>query len=804
MMGSVNDVWSGFRILSRSPGPAFLAVTILAVGIGLTTVMFSIVYGLVLRGLPIEHAEELVHLQTSRVEQGVGSQPATLPQFLDWRAEQRSFRELHAFRTHGVYFSGDGLPERLLAAQITPGAFAHLGMQPALGRGFTAEDARLGAEPVALLSHDVWQRRFGGDRGILGRSVRVNGEPVTVVGVMPEGFQFPERQEIWFPLTLDAGDTTRAEARPELHVFGRLREGVGIGRARADLAAISARLAEQHPEAEAGLGVVAQPYREHFIDQEDVSLGWTSLGAVSFVLLIACFNVANLLLARASRRSRELAMRTVLGADRWRMARQVLGESLALAVVAAVAGIGLAAVLIERFNVAVADRDWPFWFEVRLDAPAAVFVLGCTVLVSLLSGAIPAWRSSRLDVGAVLKDEARGSRRGRVSRTLVIAEVALSCTLLVGAGLMVRTLVNLASLEFAFDVDRLFAGRISLLPEKYADDELLGRTWGEIERRVAALPEVEAAAIADSVPAAEWASLNRYAVDLEMPASAEEQRTARRVRVSPAFFAALDVEPIAGRTLTARDREGSPPVAVVSRSFARRHWPSESAVGRTVRFGSAEEDGGWREIVGVVPDLNAGGPRDQIPAAVYLPLDQSMTRGGVLLARVRGDVEAAVLPIRNAVVAVDPDLPIFFAGSLRHKISQQLFFYRMVGTIFTVMAIVALLLAVTGVFGLLSFSVAQRTGEMGVRMALGASAREVLLLVVGGGLRQVAVGLGIGFALALVVTRLIESQLVGVEPYDLPTFVAVGLALLGTALAAVLFPALRASRVDPMVALRLE
>jgi putative ABC transport system permease protein len=804
MSGSLNDVRSGFRILIRSPGPALLAVAILAIGIGLTTAMFSIVYGLVLRGLPIEGAEELVHVQASRVEQGVGSRPATLPQFLDWRAEQSSFRELHAFRGEAVTFSGDGLPERLAAARITPGTFAHLGIEPAHGRSFSVEDARSGAPPVALLGHDVWQRRFGGDRGILGRTVRIDGEPVTVVGVMPEGFQFPERQEVWFPLDLEPGVAPRGEAPADLHVFGRLRDGVGIDGARADLTAVSRQLAEQHPEAEAGLGISMQPYRDYFVDSEDVSLGWISLGAVGFVLLIACFNVANLLLARASRRARELAVRSVVGADRWRVARQVLGESLALALIASVVGVGLAMLLIERFNRAVAGRDWPFWFDVRLDTPAVLFVAGLTILVSLLAGSLPAWRSSRLSVGAVLKDEARGSRRGRVSTALVVAEVALSCTLLVAAGLMVRTLVNLSRLDFAFEVDRLFAGRITLIAEDDPESNLLGRTWEAIEGRVEALAEVEAAAIADSVPAAEWASMSRYAVDLQMPASEQDQRSARRVRVSPSFFATLDVEPLAGRALTARDRAGTAPVAVVNRSFADRHWPDGSAIGKTVRFGAADDEEPWRQIVGVVPDLNAGGPRDQGPAAVYLPLAQSMTRSGVLLARVRGDVEAAVPTIRRAVAAVDADLPIFFAGPLRHKIAQQLFFYRMVGTIFTIMAAVALLLAVSGLYGLLSFSVSERTSELGVRMALGATAREVLFLVVGSGLRKVLIGLAVGFVLAIGVTSLIESQLVGVEPYDVPTFLLVGLALLATGLLAALLPALRASRVVPMDALRLE
>lgn len=802
MTGTLDDVRSGFRILVRSPGPATLAIAILAIGIGLTTAMFSIVYGLVLRGLPIERAEELVHLQASRRDQGIASQPVTLPQFLDWRDEQTSFRELHAFRTEAVYLSGDGLPERLTAARITPGAFRHLGIEPTDGRELVVTDATIGAEPVALLGHDLWQRRFGGDDGIVGRSVRVNGETVSVVGIMPAGFQFPERQEIWFPLTLQVGDTPRNQASAELHVFGRLREGIGIGRARADLGTISARLAEQYPDAETGLGVSAQRYRDYFTDQEDVSLGWLSLGAVCFVLLIACFNVANLLLARTSRRAREMALRSVVGADRWRVARQVLGESLALALVAAVAGIGLAIVLIDRFNLAVADRDWPFWFDVRLDAPVVAFVVACTVLVSVLAGSLPAWRSSRLDIGSVLKEESHGSRRGRVSTALVIAEVALSCTLLVGAGLMVRTLVNLATLDFAFDVDRLFAGRITLLAERYPDPDLLGETWEDLERRIAALPEVEAAAIADSVPAAEWASMSRYAVDLEMPASVQEQRSVRRVRVSPGFFATLGVEPIAGRTFAAHDRSGSPPVAVVNRSFAERHWAGVSAVGKTVRFGSAEDEEPWREVIGVVPDLNAGGPRDQGPEAVYLPLHQSMTRSGVLLASVRGDVDAAILPIRKAVAAVDPDLPIYFAGNLRHKISQQLFFYRMVGTIFTVMAVVALLLAISGLYGLLSFSVSERTSELGVRMALGASARDILLLIVRGGLRKVLVGLVVGFVLALAVTRLLESQLVGVDPYDVPTFLLVGVTLLATGLAAAYMPALQASRVAPMDALR--
>lgn len=805
MQGMLVDIRSGFRILTRSPGPALLAILILSIGIGLTTAMFSIVYGIILRGLPIENADELLHIEAQRLDQGIDAQQVTLPEFLYWRQHQKSFLELHAFRAEAVSFSGDGLPERLIGAEITPGAFSQLGIKLAYGRAFTEADAEAGAEPVALIGSGFWHRHFGGDLGVLGKTARINGHPVRIVGIMPEGFQFPALQEIWLPLTLEMGSKTPGQGNPDLHVFGRLRRGVGIEQARADLETISSRMAAQYPETEAGLGVSVRPYGDYFIDQDDISLSWTSLGAVSFVLLIACFNVANLLLARSSRRARELAVRSVLGASRWRMARQVLGESFALSLVGAAAGTGLAFLLIDQFNLAVADQNWPFWFDVRMDWPAVVFVVGCTLLVSALAGAIPAWRSSRLQVGAVLKDESHGSRRGRVSTGLVIAEVALSFTLLIGAGLMVRTLVNLGNLHFSFPTAKLFAGRITLTSDEYPETDTLNRTWEAIERRVEALPEVAQVTIADRAPAAEWAPMTRYAIDPGTSDQPEDRPWARKALVDVGFFKTLGVEAVAGRTFTAHDRGGSLPVAVVNRSFAASSWPDASAVGKQVRIDPVRGGTGtWYTVVGVVPDVNAGGPRDQRPAAIYLPLRQSTTRSAVLLARVRGDVDAAILPIRNAVAEVDPDLPIDFAGNLQQKISQQLFFYRIVATIFGAMAAVALLLAVTGLYGLLSFSVNQRTSELGIRMAIGASAREVLLLVVRTGLRQVLVGLFIGLGLALLVTRLLQSQLVGVNPYDLTTFLLVGLALVCTGIAAVLIPALKASRLDPMKALHYE
>ena len=804
MHGWLSDLRSGIRILTRSPGPATLGILVLALGIGLSAAMFSIVYGVVLRGLPIENSEQLMHLEATQVSQGGRPQLASLPQFLDWREQQASFAEMHAFRFEGVFVSGEGHPERLEGARITPGAFGHLGMAPVKGREFLSEDAELGAESVVILGYRVWRDRFSLDENVLGRTLRIDGHPATVVGVMADGFQFPNREEIWRPLTLDREGVARAEAPANLHVFGRLKDGADLATAQTDLASVQHRLGQAYPEAEGDLGVRITPYGRYFIGEEEISLSWTSLGAVSFVLLIACFNVANLLLARASGRSRELAMRAVLGAGRWRIIRQGLSESLVLSGIATLLGLGIASFLIQRFNTAVAGQEWPFWLDIGLDAQALVFVLFCTVTSACISGFIPAWRSSRLNIWGVLKDQSRGSRRSRLSQSLVIAEVALSCTLLVGAILMVRTLVNLATVDFQFDTENIYAGRVTLLSSNYPGWDELGTAWTEIERQLEEVSQVASAAVTDHAPGFEWASMKRYAVDGEVFDRIQAQPAARQVRVSPGFFETLGVGPLAGRLFKLGDRRETEPVVVVNRSFVQRHWPDGQAVGKTLRLGAASSNEPWRTVVGVVPDLHAGGPSDQNPVAFYIPMEQSMTRSAVLLVKTRVPGSEAVLPIRDAMAAFNSDIPVYFGGDLETKIGEQLFFYRMVGSIFGFMAFTALLLAATGLYGLLSFSVTQRLSELGVRVALGADTRQILSLIVRQGLKQVAWGLLLGLGLALVVARLLEHQLFGVSPFDPVTFLVVAIILLLVGFAAAFVPALRAGRVDPVVALRNE
>jgi len=377
MHGWLSDLRSGLRILTRSPGPAALGILVLALGIGLSTAMFSIVYGVVLRGLPIEDSEELMHLQTTLLGRGGQGQRVSLPQFLDWREQQASFDELHAFSFGGVFISGEGHAERLEGARITPGAFGHLGLTPVRGREFLPEDSELGAAPVVILGHRVWRDRFSLDEGVLGSTVRIDGQPATVVGVMAEGFQFPNREEIWRPLELGLGAAPRPEALPLLHAFGTLTAGTHLLTAQADPDTVEHRLGPTYPEAEGDRGVRLTPYGRFFVGEEEISVSWTTLGAVGFVLLIACFNVANLLLARASRRSRELAMRAVLGAGRGRIVRQGLSEALVLSAFATLVGLGMALFLIQRFNAAVADQSWPFWLDVGIDGQALVLVLVC-------------------------------------------------------------------------------------------------------------------------------------------------------------------------------------------------------------------------------------------------------------------------------------------------------------------------------------------------------------------------------------------------------------------------------------------
>jgi putative ABC transport system permease protein len=804
----ITDVRYALRGLLKSPGVAAIAVGVLALGIGLTTLMFSIVYGVIHRPLPFEDGERILAVTRADPSRGIPAMATSVHDFLDYRERQRSFEDLAAYSNRTVSVTIGERPERFAGGYLTGNAFEIVRVQPVLGRALSEEDAQPGAPLTLLLGHRAWVEQFGSDPDVVGRTVRVDGEPATVIGVMPEGFRFPETQDVWLPARLDAFADPRGEGL-RYNVFGKLREGVSREEASADLAAVASALASEYPEANAGVVAFVEPFTEGFLGRDEKNVFYVMLATVGLVLLIACANVANLLLARAAVRTREVAIRVSLGAGRARVVFQMIAESLILAATGAILGMGLARIGLDLFARAIADTNPPFWFAFELDAPILVFVLAITLLAALVSGTIPAVRASRADLNGVLKDESRGStglHMGRLTRGLVVAEVAMSLALLVAAGMQVRSVVALNRMALPYPADDVFTAAITLPLERFADAELRLRFWADIEEAVAALPGVRSAAVVSELPGVGTGSGplqiegTAYATDRDLPSG-------RVARVSHRFFETFEVRALQGRLLTAADASDAPPVAVVTESFARSHFPGADALGRRVRIGGLDSENPWLEIVGVVPDAGLDRPGGTFGTAVggfYLPIAQSPVQLGSLVVRTQGSPLAITASVREAVAAADPDVPIFAVDTLRARIDDGLWFYAVFGGLFAVFGGAALFMASVGLYGVMAFSVSRRTHEMGIRMALGAQGGQVRALVLRQGMTQIALGMVLGTGLALLVARGLRGIILGAQTWDPATYAVVFTILGLTGLLASAVPAARATRVDPVTALRAD
>ncbi len=807
MSAWVTELRYAARGLRNSPGVAALAVLALALGLGLTTTMFSIVEGAILRGLPFEGAGRIMHLERNNLSEGIESMEVPLHDYLDWREQQRSFEALAAFHEGTVNLSGTERAERYDGAFITANGLETLGVRPTLGRLFREDEDEPEAGPVLLLSDHVWRDRFDADTAVLGRVLRVNGEQATVIGVMPPGFRFPTAQDVWLPLRMDPAKLARGEGT-SLEVFGRLRDGVSRDRAAAEMQTIARRLAEAYPETNEGVGAVVKPFTDEYIGEEPRAMLWTMLGAVFLVLLIACANVANLLLARAATRQRELAIRSAIGASRLQVIGKLLAEALVLAGAGAALGLALAWVGIRAFNAAVAPSSPPFWIDIGLHPQVLLFVLAVTLASALLSGIVPALQATGARLNEVLKDESRGSsglRVGRLSRVLVTAEIALSVGLLVGTGLMIKSVTNLAGVEYGFETESVFSARMGLFEADYPDAESRGRYYERLLPRLRELPGVEAATIATSLPGV-WSGGTTFEVEGRSYERPQDHPNARWVAIAPGYFEAFDVRPLRGRRFDLRDAREAAAVAIVNRSFVARHFPGEDPLGKRIRQGGSEDEEPWRTIVGVVPDMHLQGvqnPEDD-PSGMYVPLAQADPRFTYVALRSGGDAMTLANPARAAVAAVDPDIPLYWVQSVQAAIDETTWYYRVFGTLFAVFGAVALFLASVGLYGVMSASVGSRTVEMGIRMALGAKGKDVVRLVLRQGLVQIAIGLAVGVGLAFLLARGLDILLYRVGAWDPATFLLIAAVIVATGLLASWIPALRATRVEPMTALRYE
>jgi predicted permease len=768
-----------------------------------------VVNGCLFKGLPFPDAGQVVALVATNPAQNQPRQPISVQDLAIWEARQSSFSKIGAFGITPLNLSTEeGRPERFSTGQLTIGAFETLGVQPILGRGFRAGDDRPGADPVILQSYEIWRDRYGSDSSIVGRTIRANGVQRTVIGVMPEKFAFPIREQLWIPLTVEPLAKPRGQG-PNHQVIARLRAGVALSEARAQAAAIAAQIEQEFPATNRGIGADVMPYAKTVLGPEVYGLLYTMLGAGLGVLLIACVNVSNLLVARASLRRREVAVRMALGAGRYRVVRQHLTEVLVLATIGGGIGILLSVAGMRWFNQALSVNPPPFWITFDLDHRVLLFVVALIVLASLFAGALPALHAARVSAGTALKDEGRSAtsaRLGTFSSGLVVAELALSCGLLIAAGLMIKSVVQLKTLPMPFAIDNVLTARVDLPGGSYPDSEASIRFFEQLLPRLREVPGVESATLSDGLPAAGNGVIS-VQIEGKAYAQASDYPLAREGIVTAGYFETFQTPIVAGREFTPLDTGSSQPVAIVNEAFARLHFPGVHPIGRQfrrIRPGTTEP---WLTIVGVVPDLlmQGIGNNNASPVGYYIPISQSDVANGVRIAvRTRGEPTAVAPLLRRAVSALDPDLAIYDIRSMQWVIDRQTWFYTVFGTFFMTFGVCALLLAAAGLYGVMSFAVTQRTREMGVRSALGARGTQLVFLIMRKSVVQLALGLALGLLLALAASGALQPVLYRVHPRDGIVFAAVVVTLALASLLATFLPAWRVTRIDPVAALATE
>jgi predicted permease len=804
----LNDIRSGVRMLIKYPTLSTVAILTLGIGLGLSTTVFCVVNGGLFKGLPFPDAGRIVSLVGTNPGQNEPRLSISAPDLAIWQERQTSFERLGPYSFAPVNLSTEeGRPERWGGAQLSVDAFNVIGVQPILGRGFREADSRPGAEPVMLLGYDVWRDRYAASESIIGKTIRANGIQRTVIGIMPEKFAFPIRESIWMPLILDPVPPARGKG-PSYLVIAKLKPGVSLSQAKAQASTIASQLAAEFPETNRGIGADVMPYAKTVLGAEIYALLFTMLGAGIGVLLIACVNVSNLLVARASLRRREVAVRMALGAGHIRVIRQHLTEVLVLATAGGAIGVVLSIFGMRWFTSAMTEPP-PFWITFDLDYRVLLFVLGVIVLASLFAGTLPAMHAARVTAGSALKDDSRSStsaRLGKFSSVLVVAELAVSCGLLIAAGLMIKSVTQLKYVQMPFAVDNILTARVDLPRSNYPDPPASIRFFEQLLPKLQSVSGVEAATLSDGLPAT-----GNGSIPVMIEGKAYPQRSdyplAREGIVTAGYFETFQTKVLNGREFTPADVATSQPVAIINQSFARTHFPNLDPVGRQMKRVREGRDEPWLTIVGVVPDLlmQGIGNNNASPVGYYIPIPQSDVANGVRLAvRVQGDPASVTSLVRSAVASLDADLALYEINPLRRVIDQRTWFYTVFGTFFTAFGICALCLAATGLYGVMSFAVTQRTREMGLRSALGAQGTQLIGLVMRKVVWQLAAGLVLGLGLALVASGGLQPVLYHVDPRDAGVFAAVIATLAVASLLASFLPARRVTKIDPALALTVE
>ena len=802
----LRDIRYAVRSLVLDRGISTIVILCLALGIGVNATLFSVVDGVLIQSLPFAEPDRLLVLQETSERRGIRDAGVAYPTLRDWQERSTMFASMAATSGSSIALSDGAEAERFAGALVTWTMFPILGVNPVMGRHLRAEDDRPGAEPVVILSHEVWQRRYQSDPQIIGRRVTVNGKPHTVVAVMPIGFSFPENQKVWIPLGPTA-ETNPRTAR-NLFAFGRLKPGVTVAQARAEMVSMAATLETQYPVTNEGWSAITRPLSDEFIPDDVRLVLLTMMGAVTIVLLIACANVANLMLARASGRQREFCVRAALGAGRAKLIKQLLTECVLLGLASAPLGLAIAYLGVWLLDNAVPPGMVPYYIHWEISPRVITYTLGVSALTGLVFGLAPALQAGRLNLQEALRDGARGSgqsgRRARLRNGLVVLEVALSLVLLVGASLFVRSFLNLQSASPGFDTAPLLTARFFMIGDAYATAEQKAQRVEDVMRRIESLPGVTTAFASNFVPLDAGGGSGHAIVDGRAVPKGEEP-TILYTAVTPHLYKTMNLPLLKGRDFTNAEGAGRTPVAVINDTMAKKLWPGTDAVGRRFRLVETEPEE-WFTVIGVAPDIRMFDMDDDTPdfSVAYVPYRFSNFANIGVTIRAAGDPALLATAVRTSIRESDPGLPIFGLRTMEDLRREGFWQFRLFGFMFGIFGAAALFLAGVGVYGVLSFSVSQRTQEMGVRIALGAKQSDVLGLVVRQGVTLAAIGVVVGLIGAFGITRVIASLLYNVTPTDPLSFGGVALFLALIAVVASYLPARRATNVDPIIALRNE
>ena len=803
MNGWLQDFRAGWRSLARTPGFTMVVVLVMGLGIGVNTMIFCISNTFLFRSLPYIDANRNVHIYDTDVKRGWDELEVSWPELDNLRARSQSFSAIAAYYESQAYMTLGSEPERFDATAITSGLLRVYDTKPILGREFLREEEEKSRSyTVIMMSERIWRERFHSDPQVIGRTVKMNGRVRTIVGVAPPDFRFPETADFFIPVPHDPADDKWDSHF--LHAVGKIKPGVSTKTANAEIVSIAADNAKHHPENK-GIGGRIVTFRENIAHDMGPILTLL-MSAVGFVLLIACANVANLMLAKGAGRQREIALRFALGATRARIVRQLLTESLIVAMFGGALGL-LLALWGRDLCLGSIPNELPFWMKFSIDPNTVLFMIGVSLLSAVLAGLMPALQTSQVDVQEALKEGGHhgtgGRARSRMRSVLVVAEIALAVVLLAGAGLMIRSFMNMVGQRSAIDPRNVLTARFTMPVAVYKDNDAKGAFMDGLLPAVAALPGVRSSSAITVLPLSNNSWNTSVRLDGEPMHSDTPPRRMSFCEARPGYFKTIGLAMRAGRDISPQDRPGTPKVAVVSENAARQMWPGKDPLGQRFRFGEPDSVPPF-SVVGVVADVRQSVENKEPPAQIYVAHAQELSQTISLVVKHEGDVAGMTTALRRLVQSRDPDMPLYDVRTMEESLNLGLWEQRIYAALMGVFAGLALVIAAVGIYGVMAYSVAQRTQEIGIRMALGAARHDVLRLVVGQAFRLTIFGLGLGLAGAYAVTRLMASLLFGVSSSDPPTFVVVTIILAGSALVAAWVPAERATRVDPMVALRSE